>query len=482
MKPAPPGRDRPRLPRAAAALMNLKWFATALVVVGTGAVALSILLGSPRWSALGIFLAGTGLACFEFGRLGFQGMNPLAVAMMMLAAGGLADLAALLLENSDLHDDFFLYASPPHIPAALLVVYAGLVSLWAGYQLASRQNRWQLPSVWCDAGSRVFVPLFVLVYALRLLAGFVIPIGSLGTPGALFLMAGPIGAFMLTKRGAETGDRTMSWTGVAIAAVDAARAAMFEILRMNIVLPLGAAALGLTMGTRATRALRRIELLPVYALFIVGLPYFGTFGETRDTLGYGMERLTEIQTLINEDDPGFVSIVSRLTTINQVSQVVRLAEETGFRRGETLEYLGWVWIPRFVWPGKPQIAKGQWFAAEIGRGFFLPSGAFSNSINMTIPGELYLNLSWPGIVVGCLLIGALLSLLWQTAEVWRPGSNPWGSALGFFLLYCGAVFIVDLQMVVTMMAAYLVFLAAAAWTRATQARKERVLTAPIRRC
>lgn len=99
---------------------------------------------------------------------------------------------------------------------------------------------------------------------------------------------------------------------------------------------------------------------------------------------------------------------------------------------------------------------------------------------MTIPGELYLNFSWLGIVAGCALVGALLSLGWRAAEAWAPGANPWGSALGFFLLYCGAVVTIDLQIVVTMIAAYLVFLAAAAWTRATQARRIRPGSNPVR--
>jgi hypothetical protein len=155
-----------------------------------------------------------------------------------------------------------------------------------------------------------------------------------------------------------------------------------------------------------------------------------------------------------------------------VSQVVRLVDDSGYRRGETLEYLTWVWIPRFVWPDKPTIAKGQWFASEIGQGFYLPSGAFSNSINMTIPGELYLNYGWLGIVVGCSLIGALFSLLWRSADFWHGGANPWGNALGFFLLYCGAVVVIDLQIVVSMIAASLVLLAAAMWTRSSQNRKQ----------
>ena len=339
MRPTLTGDDGGFRPQPVTGSLNLKWFGTALVVAGVGATTLAVLLESPLWSSLGIFLTGTGFASLEFGRHGFRGANPLAVATTMLGIGGLADLVALLLRDTDLHDEFFLYASPSHIPTGLLVMYIGLLSLWAGYQLVSgeRVGRWALPSVWCDAGSQVFVPICVSIYALRLLADFLMPVAALGTPGALFLMAGPIGAFLLTKRGAETGDRAMTWTGIGIAIVEAIRAAMFEILRMNIVLPLGAAAIGMAMGTRSMRAFRRFELLPIYGLLIIGIPFFGTFGKTRDTLGYGTERLTEIQSMPDDEDRGLVSIMSRLTTMNQVSEVVRLAEQSGFRQGETLE-------------------------------------------------------------------------------------------------------------------------------------------------
>ena len=476
MMSASPTAGRIRHMDSGAGSPQLLRIGAALLAAGAALAAVAFLSDFPIATAAGISLTGTGIVVLEFGRNGVRGLNPLTSAGVMFGLGGLADIVALLFENSDSRDSFFLYASAEHIGTGLFVMYAGLLSLWAGYQWASQRavGAWKPPSVWADVRDAPLVPACVIIYAIRLPLESFISIGWLGTLASLILLAGPMAAFLLTRRGAETGNRTVVWVGVGVAVVDAVRAALFEILRMNMLLPLTAGVLGLLIGTRSFRAFRRVEVLPIYLLLAVGLPFFGTFAKQRGNLSYGSERFSEIQTMSTGEEDALVSIVSRFTTLNQVSQVVRLVDDSGYRQGETLEYLAWVWIPRFVWPDKPMVAKGQWFAAEIGQGFYLASGMFSNTINMTIPGELYLNFGWLGIVVGCLLIGALFRLVWQSADFWKGGANPWGNALGFFLLYCGAVVVIDLQLIVSLIASYLVLLAVATWTRSTQGRNRRV--------
>jgi hypothetical protein len=82
---------------------------------------------------------------------------------------------------------------------------------------------------------------------------------------------------------------------------------------------------------------------------------------------------------------------------------------------------------------------------------------------MTIPGELYLNFGWPGVLVGCLLYGMLLGVFWTRTGFWEDPDNAFGSAFGFFLLWTAFGLGADLQLLVTTTAVYLL-LVGGAWS------------------
>jgi hypothetical protein len=78
---------------------------------------------------------------------------------------------------------------------------------------------------------------------------------------------------------------------------------------------------------------------------------------------------------------------------------------------------------------------------------------------MTVQGELYLNFSWLGVVFGSLLFGAFLGLLWRATLFWEHRENVVGSAFGFYLFWVAAGLSADLQIVVTLVALYMIFVA-----------------------
>jgi len=191
---------------------------------------------------------------------------------------------------------------------------------------------------------------------------------------------------------------------------------------------------------------------------------FATLGRIRSTGGEGQSRVTAFRTesAASASDSGRdnAALLVRLSSLNQLSQIGLLVERTGYLHGSTLGYLGFAFVPRFLWPAKPKIAKGAWFAYEIGQAVMRPDGTYGNSINMTVPGELYLNFGWPGVFVGSFLFGVILALFWSTALFWSDDSNPLGTAFGFYLLWIGVSLVADLQIIVTLVAMYLLFLAA----------------------
>lgn len=91
--------------------------------------------------------------------------------------------------------------------------------------------------------------------------------------------------------------------------------------------------------------------------------------------------------------------------------VERLFEHTGvdvpFQHGATLVAIPLAFIPRVIWPDKPDVAVpvGQLFNHQ----FF--GGTDDTYISPSQLGELYWNFGWTGVVAGMLLIGMLLGFV-----------------------------------------------------------------------
>jgi len=80
--------------------------------------------------------------------------------------------------------------------------------------------------------------------------------------------------------------------------------------------------------------------------------------------------------------------------------------DTPFREGDTLVGLLVAFIPRLIWPDKPDVAVGQLFNKE-----FFRAGDPDTYISPSHLGELYWNFGWPGILLGMTFIGTLLGCI-----------------------------------------------------------------------
>ncbi len=121
--------------------------------------------------------------------------------------------------------------------------------------------------------------------------------------------------------------------------------------------------------------------------------------------------------------------------------------------GETVWVSALAWIPRFLWPGKPEMNTTQFMRDHTGISF-TDRAAFGNGPVM----EFYVNFGWAGIIVGFLIFGFLL------AKIDRKASNSLRS--GDVLKFCkwftvGLAFIAPLTslffMVNTAFATYVIF-------------------------
>jgi hypothetical protein len=130
---------------------------------------------------------------------------------------------------------------------------------------------------------------------------------------------------------------------------------------------------------------------------------FRTAGEAFEHFGENIgsvRRLTETQTDVISG--GLGSLAERLDGKAYVDIIVAGTDSgrVGRLRGESLEWLVDSFIPRFLWPEKPDISIGQLFNHQ----FNLSESSFT-FVPTTQLGELYWNFGMPGAIVGMLVIG-----------------------------------------------------------------------------
>jgi len=89
----------------------------------------------------------------------------------------------------------------------------------------------------------------------------------------------------------------------------------------------------------------------------------------------------------------------------------------GFQWGQTMRYAAYAFVPRIMWPDKPNVTRGAWFTMYLGAS--AREAESTSSTGITAVGELYWNFGIPGVVIGMLGIGLGYGLLWHMA-----GGNP----------------------------------------------------------
>lgn len=171
------------------------------------------------------------------------------------------------------------------------------------------------------------------------------------------------------------------------------------------------------------------HLVNTAGLALSGATYGGQEISTaeRPTIGYQAERF-----LNRTYDPmplGFV--------MGEVKQ-------HGFLGGSSFNRLTYALIPRVVWPDKPVVSQGAWFAVYLG---FAESESTTTSVwGITAPGELYWNFGIPGLVLGMLLIGSLMGGLWNMA-----GADPRRKPVRMLLYTIIMINIVNMETAVTVL-------------------------------
>jgi hypothetical protein len=233
-------------------------------------------------------------------------------------------------------------------------------------------------------------------------------------------------------------------------------------LRFDLLSPFFSLFAGYFIGKGSLKFIFSYRIIPVIAFLVIFSLFFQRLGGSRAHFitAFSQEATASDTKSFTyddkEEDKG--ALFERTANIAQLTNVVRLTERNGLYAGSATAPLLAAFIPRFLWPDKPIIQLGAWFAVEIGVATLDEAGRANNSINMTIPGHLFLDFGWIGLIVGCFLFGGFISALWNASlfnsSAYNLTGTVWG---GYLLLYAMLGMGSDLQISVSLISAYLTF-------------------------
>jgi hypothetical protein len=125
------------------------------------------------------------------------------------------------------------------------------------------------------------------------------------------------------------------------------------------------------------------------------------------------------------------STVNRLANTTTLSYVIKVTpEQVPYWLGGSYETLWSSFIPRFIWPGKPEATIGN----EFGQRYrLLASDDYTTSYNLPWLTEFYANFGAAGIVIGMFAVGVLFRFLVQLFNT--PNKHTFEYLLGIILTF-----------------------------------------------
>lgn len=103
--------------------------------------------------------------------------------------------------------------------------------------------------------------------------------------------------------------------------------------------------------------------------------------------------------------------LSRGSSAGQGGLVMNLADRDGFIGPILIQGLVTIFVPRFLWPGKPTYAPGAWFTWYLGNAESPETATTSTA--MMLPTELYWMFGVLGVVLGMSLLAVLYFKVWR---------------------------------------------------------------------
>lgn len=409
-----------------------------------------------------LFLAGYLYVVGRKGAVHLIGLGPVFALGQIITSIANGQLIGMLIKGGD--GGMYHYVVPEFIPEGLTIHFLGSALFLFGYTFYNNGRALVQNTIKQESLKYLFVAA-ILILLNRYFIGFALP----GAFNSLLTWTPIASTFILSRIGYAEDSKQLRLYAVILMGVVIVMAFLFATLRVEMIWPIIAYFLGVFMAKPQISFFLTPRFYPFYIGGFFFFLFFMAFQQIRGTSS-GTDRVSAIFEAQKEleyqeyEDDG--AALLRQADLAQITNCVELTNGNEFKRGETVAILGVALIPRFLWPNKPLIALGVWFAVKIGQALETENGWYNTSINMSVPGHLYLEFGWMGLVFGSLLIGLFFKFLWTSCALTSQSNNFTGSLLGSFLLTnlvsgLGA----DLQILVTLLALFLIVLALSSFIR-----------------
>jgi hypothetical protein len=293
--------------------------------------------------------------------------------------------------------------------------------------------------------------LLMIVNGLTLMGSALLAVRG-SSLGKVFGLLNSIGILFFARLWAKEESKTFRTYTIALFVVQTYIALTTSFLRNEIILPTFYLAAGYFIGKNNIKYFFSYRILPFVAIIAIYASVFSSLQENR--LNF-ISVFTENNVRKNPEKKG--GFLDRLANLAQLTNIVNLVEKNGTYNGRASEPILIALIPRVLWPEKPLIQIGAWFALEIGVAYKTAEGRANNSINMTAAGQLYLDFGMLGVIIGSLLLGAFFAIMWNATRFFYSEYNLTGTIFGGYLFLLMLGYYADLQIVITLGSTYIMF-------------------------
>lgn len=352
------------------------------------------------------------------------------------------------------------YIIPEKIDISTLLWAIGNTFIFIGYEVFSKRS---LPSIAVNITTRKKLKTLFWIMLAAIFRQFVIKDVVLGSFAVVIIAFSSVGILFFARLWTLYNDKQYRNYALILYTTQTIMALMYAFLRTDIILPTVSLFIGYFLGKKDIKQVFSYRAIPFAILLFLFNSFFSFFGANRADISTGFMRLQQLQQISkvesNFEEEDKQNVIERLSVLPQLTNIVNLVDANGLYKGKASAPLLIALIPRVLWPEKPLISLGSWFAFQIGQSPESDTFTYTNSIDMTIPGHLFLDFGWIWAILGCFLVGGLVSSIWNATGFYESPYNISGVILGGFIIITAFQGIgADLQITITLLAIYMIFL------------------------
>jgi hypothetical protein len=357
----------------------------------------------------------------------------------------------------------YSYIIPKYIKEAATIWCISSTMFIIGYNLYKDK---QIPNIGFEIKSKTFykyVFIFLLVENILFILGSGFNVRS-NQVGKIFVLLNTISILFFARIWAKENNKTYGAYAITLYLLETYSSLLTSYLRFELILPTFYLFTGYFIGKGHIKYIFTYRIIPLFIILIIYAELFTVLPSYRANFINAFQEVgkTNNTTITYGDDRSknaSSSLISRSANVAQMTNIVNLVEKNnGPYGGKVSAPIITALVPRFLWPDKPIIQLGAWFAVEIGAGDRNNEyGVANNSVNMTVAGELYLDFGWIGVLAGSLLLGGFIAILWNATNFYSSAYNLTGTIFGGYLIMLSIGSYADLQIVVTLLSTYIIF-------------------------